>query len=800
MLGKWAFIDIETSGVDPSQDHVIDIGFIVFSEQDLIKECSYRIKTDVTLDPVIIALTGLTLPQIQKEGKSWEEIAGELEILQNAVLIAHNASFEESFLKSIFEKLQIQPQMTDSGRYFHDSLDVFPFLLPYFPRLGLESINQIFKLWAKEKHQGLEDSKDLADALLYAHSQMAIEKRIEICEYDNISSWWKKWLSSPLNYEKSKKPTLIHKVMDESLSTNEIKQWTPEYLTAFANSFPDKHEQWLSLKLIQMMGRGISGIISITKTSILDLEIIYRIGNNYLKNFRNKKLVLCTSYYSPDESFWFMNNIKTLSVEEISCEIFKKHALEVSKLLDEKDQLWSKDLLRFYANQNANTGLASRIPDLWCRQEPVIDVLWKTCRYVAKKKIIDLIKNNTLEDILVLQPQDLDLLLESNDVTTIFWLSKQLEWNNDFNVEKIKYFDYEHILIVCSLLEKMDSENQFLINDAKKLFEEFNLVLISYINNQQELDQKRIFWDVDFSELSRKHLSDWKNKNNNFLARRKNLKKYQSELIDALWSQIDHLLEQMLKSCSNHSFGLSWKAGTEKIIWELWNWQIQKLNYSGAKIFVDYEFDDESKEYWNFTFGLNQIEKNKRFDKIQMYSDEPESKNIPTVIWDDVQVPKLLSQIKELSTKGRILFCSQDQATSSNIFSALVKENYSGLATWSDFMRGTLSPLPQIVFCWDKDFRYSALKEHLWLNFDYLILDRVPDLAWFAWAQAAWKSRVKSFSSSAFEAYWCRRAGMLREKYLPMAKLANVKEIIVFDSRKNKWKGDSWKILSSYIS
>jgi len=796
MIGKWVLIDIETSGVDPSQDQVIDLGFVVYEEQQRLKEFSLRIKTDKALDPLIVALTGLTVPLLQSQGKSWEEIALELQILQGAVLIAHNASFEESFLKSIFEKYEILPKVTDKGKYFHDSLEIFPFMLPYFPRLGLESINQIFRLWPKELHQGLKDSTDLADALIYAqiHTPQIMKEKIIQCEH--LSSWWKNWVMIPFHEHMSKKP--ISSEVNKQLAP-QVTQWNPENLTQFSDFYPEKLQKWLSLKLIQMIGRGISGMVTIPRATPLDLHIVYNVAINYIHHFKNKKIVLCTSYFSPDEDFWFDQHFKTISIDQMSCEIFKKHALELSKILNTEDQQWSKDLMNFYSHENPQYGIASRVPDLWCRQEPAVDVLWRSCRYLAKKKLKKIMNEQSVDALIVLQPIDLDILPKINDVTTIFWQAKQLEWNTDFNVEKIRFYDLEHIIIICSFLEILDRENNPLITDAKKLFEEFNHVLLAYIENQQDLDQKRIFWDVDFSELSRKNLSTWKNQSSNFLARRNNLKKYQSELLDALWSQLDYLLEQMLMACTSNSFGLSWKAGTDKKIWEIWNWKVNKLDYAGAKIFLDNEFDEESKDYWNDLLSLNLIEKSKRFDKIQKPTEDDNERKFSIKIWEDVQPSKLITQVKELSQRGRILICSQDQVVSTNIYSALVKEGFNGLSTWSEFLRENSTPAPKIVFCWEKDFRLISISQHLWLNFDFMIVDRVPDLAWFAWAQAAWKNRVKNFSMSGFEAYWCRRAGMLRERYLSLATLINAKELIVFDSRKTKWKGDSWKILSSYI-
>lgn len=794
MIGKWALLDIETSGVDPAQDKVIDLGFVLFDEGKYLKEASFRLKLDGTLEPLIIALTGISVPELEQQGKTWNQLKSELVILQGAVIIAHNASFEESFLKSLFDELEIHPKVTSKGDYFHDSLDIFPFLMPYFPRLGLESINQIFQLWGKEQHQGLPDSKDLADALLYAQSQTPLEVREHLSRLKYLEPWWREWVN--YNFDQSLIPQ-VKKV--KFIAPSEINEWKQDHLVAYAESFKNIEHKWLCLKLIQMLGRDISGVVSLVQSSQFDLNIVFDVARNYLKNFKNKKIVLCSQYFSPDEQLWFDQEISAISIESLSSEIFSQLSLEISTILNHEAQLWSQELMQFYHGKKSLYGVASRVPDLWCRREPVVDVLWKSCRFLARKKLKGQLAKNQISKIIVLQPSDLDILNGQENIVTLFWNARQLEWSNEFHVQKVKFQDYEHVLIVCEILEKLDAENLPTINDAKKIFESFNSVIDEFMINQQSHDSKKIYWDMDFSDLSRKYLSSWKVQVQNFLNRRENLKKYQSVLVDALWSQLDELMIQLQLASTIQSFGISWRANSERKAWELWSWNETKISYNGAKLFLDYEFDEESKEYWNEIFHLHKIEKSKRFDKIQINQDMLQQKIIEVKIWEELQPLRLVEQVKELTKRGRVLFCSQDLALSSTIYSFLVKEQFQTMATWSEVMRGDIDPIPQVVFCWEKDFRTSAVAKNLWVNFDFVIIDRIPDLAWFAWAQAAWKERAQIFSGSSFEAYWCRRAGLLKEKYWPLIRLCNAKEVYIFDSRKNKWKGDSWKILKNFI-
>ena len=45
-LGHWAVIDIETTGVDPSYDDIIDLGFLQFEGTKLVKIYTSLVRTE----------------------------------------------------------------------------------------------------------------------------------------------------------------------------------------------------------------------------------------------------------------------------------------------------------------------------------------------------------------------------------------------------------------------------------------------------------------------------------------------------------------------------------------------------------------------------------------------------------------------------------------------------------------------------------------------------------------------------------------------------------------------------------
>lgn len=174
MLGKWGVIDIETTGIDPQEDRIIDIGFLLFDHTKCTKRYSSLIKTSKKIPHFIQKLTGITSSAL-KDAPDFEEVNPYLQSLEGHLLVAHNSSFEESFLGEKLTELFIQSstKVTESANLNPEFVDSLPFLGKLFPersRLGLESFLCDWGIKDKEDHRGFEDSLDLLKVMLVASS------------------------------------------------------------------------------------------------------------------------------------------------------------------------------------------------------------------------------------------------------------------------------------------------------------------------------------------------------------------------------------------------------------------------------------------------------------------------------------------------------------------------------------------------------------------------------------------------------------------------------------------------------
>lgn len=190
-LGRWAVIDIETTGTDPGSDEIIDIGFLKFEGTQFLGRTRSLIRSPHELSQFIQKLTGIT-SQMLKKAPRWEEVEPEVMELEGHHLIAHNASFEASFLRPIFENYHAyQPEECQ----YEDSLPWLGLIFPRQSRLGLENFIVAWELREGEVHRGLEDAEDLLKVMLgvsaWLKTQSLQAPLLEaLIQKHRLSEWW----------------------------------------------------------------------------------------------------------------------------------------------------------------------------------------------------------------------------------------------------------------------------------------------------------------------------------------------------------------------------------------------------------------------------------------------------------------------------------------------------------------------------------------------------------------------------------------------------------------------------------
>ncbi|MCF7831068.1 3'-5' exonuclease [Candidatus Gracilibacteria bacterium] len=96
------FLDLETTGLDPKKDSIIEFSFLVQDEKgkELSRFDQVLIPERSPLTPYVTHITGITAEELKENGKYLAEIMPEVtEKIRDSVIVGHNIGFDIQFLK-----------------------------------------------------------------------------------------------------------------------------------------------------------------------------------------------------------------------------------------------------------------------------------------------------------------------------------------------------------------------------------------------------------------------------------------------------------------------------------------------------------------------------------------------------------------------------------------------------------------------------------------------------------------------------------------------------------------------------
>lgn len=147
-------IDLETTGADPYNDQIIEIGAAIYKDGKVTDTFSKLAKNEIEMSAPIIKLTGIT-PQMLEDQPPLENILDEfLTFLpEDAICIAHNASFERSFLTR-----------ATKNKFKNTVVDTVGLSRICFPELESHSLTclcEFLKIKPDDVHRALSDCETL---------------------------------------------------------------------------------------------------------------------------------------------------------------------------------------------------------------------------------------------------------------------------------------------------------------------------------------------------------------------------------------------------------------------------------------------------------------------------------------------------------------------------------------------------------------------------------------------------------------------------------------------------------------
>jgi ATP-dependent DNA helicase DinG len=162
------FVDLETTGLDPARDEVIELGALFVQDGQVVRRLSRLFRPGAPLPLAIRRLTGLKDEDLAGQ-PPFSDFAAELEeALDGWTVVAHNAGFERSFLDAVFRR--VDAELIDSCELLH-------YLYPEWDSHSLETVVRWAKVADRAAHRAMQDCEDTHAALKVALGKVVADGR-----------------------------------------------------------------------------------------------------------------------------------------------------------------------------------------------------------------------------------------------------------------------------------------------------------------------------------------------------------------------------------------------------------------------------------------------------------------------------------------------------------------------------------------------------------------------------------------------------------------------------------------------
>ncbi len=179
----FAAFDIETTGLTPVVDGIVEIGAVRFCGNQVIDTFDEMVDPLRPISPGASSVNGITDEMVQGKPTIEEALPRFLEFLGDAVPVAHHAPFDVGFLAYEISRLNLavpdQPVL--------DTCVIPKRLFPHVRRYSLENLARFFSLKSETFHRALADSMVCMKILNRCVAEMGGLERVSLSEIFEIN-------------------------------------------------------------------------------------------------------------------------------------------------------------------------------------------------------------------------------------------------------------------------------------------------------------------------------------------------------------------------------------------------------------------------------------------------------------------------------------------------------------------------------------------------------------------------------------------------------------------------------------
>ncbi len=180
-------LDIETTGLDPERDAILEIGVVRFRGDEVLEEWSSLIDPGRPIPQKITELTGIDEAMIKREAVSLGEgVRATDRVIGRETIIGHNIAFDLGF----FKKLKFPPPFSSNASM--DTFELASILVPHAGRYSLGSLARDLGVELTDAHRALNDARATQQLYLKLFERavnLPREVVDEISQHAELSNW-----------------------------------------------------------------------------------------------------------------------------------------------------------------------------------------------------------------------------------------------------------------------------------------------------------------------------------------------------------------------------------------------------------------------------------------------------------------------------------------------------------------------------------------------------------------------------------------------------------------------------------
>ena len=179
--GTFVVFDIETTGFSPVANRIIEIGAVKVDKGQVVDRFSVFVNPEVPIPFEIEKLTGINDSMVM-EAETIETILPQfLDFVGDAVLVAHNANFDVSFIKENAKRQHLPVDFT-----YVDTVGIARMLLTGQAKYTLDAVAKTLKISLENHHRAVDDAECTAEIFMKFIEMLAKEEVYTLAEMNEM--------------------------------------------------------------------------------------------------------------------------------------------------------------------------------------------------------------------------------------------------------------------------------------------------------------------------------------------------------------------------------------------------------------------------------------------------------------------------------------------------------------------------------------------------------------------------------------------------------------------------------------